>query len=78
MGTTAAMRERIEMFVRNVWAGSNVAYCYLESGRRVFLRFRWDAKTRTHTLCKAFQDNEPRVIRFCAPRVKVRVGSAAR
>jgi hypothetical protein len=76
--STTEMQERIERFVRNVWSGSNVAYCYLEGRRRVFMRFRWDPETATHSMCSAFRPHEPRVIRFCAPRVKVRVGSAAR
>lgn len=76
--STTAMQARIEKFVRNAWSGSNVVYCYLDGRHRVFMRFRWDPETATHSLCKAFHPHEPRVIRLCAPRVKIRVGSAAR
>lgn len=78
MTTSSGMLDRIRYFVRHIWPGVNVAYCYLDKGRRVFLRFRWNPETQEHVLCSNFHEGERRVIRFCAPRVKDRVGSAAR
>lgn len=62
-----AVIDRAAMFVRNIWAGYNVAFCILVvPGGRRYIRFRWVEEIQAHVEVDRFEVHEKRIIKFAS------------